>query len=98
MASFSFLSSVMGLQEAAMKDTLERAREPNLNLKGFLQSAYVHPAFKDEDGSEKDSTPEESETTPDLVPTKRHSRKTTPLASKHSSSFSSSVPLVSNGG
>ncbi|PPD93881.1 hypothetical protein GOBAR_DD09102 [Gossypium barbadense] len=31
------------LQEAMMKDTLERAKEANLNLKGFLQNAYIHP-------------------------------------------------------
>ncbi|KAK4762253.1 hypothetical protein SAY87_030137 [Trapa incisa] len=84
------------LQEAAMKDTLERAREPNLNMKGFLQSAYIHPAFKDE-GESEDPAPEESEKSPDLVPTKRHTWKTTPLNSKHSSSFSSSKPLVSQG-
>lgn len=35
------------LQDAMMKDTLERANEPNLYLKGYLQNAYVHPVFKD---------------------------------------------------
>ncbi|CAN1843535.1 CSC1-like protein At3g21620 [Linum perenne] len=35
------------LQEAMRKDTLERAKEPGLNLKSFLNSAYVHPAFKE---------------------------------------------------
>lgn len=35
------------LQDAMMKDTLERATEPNLYLKGYLQNAYVHPVFKD---------------------------------------------------
>ncbi|RWW34573.1 hypothetical protein GW17_00000659, partial [Ensete ventricosum] len=34
------------LQEATMKDRLERDREPNLDLKAYLRDAYVHPAFK----------------------------------------------------
>lgn len=29
-----------------MKDTLERATEPNLNLKLYLYNAYIHPAFQ----------------------------------------------------
>ncbi|XP_017969481.1 PREDICTED: CSC1-like protein At3g21620 [Theobroma cacao] len=75
------------LQEAMMKDTLERAREPNLNLKGFLQSAYTHPVFKSADDSESDITMEESEQEPALIPTKRTSRRCTPLPSKHSGSW-----------
>ncbi|CAI0412974.1 unnamed protein product [Linum tenue] len=61
-------------QEAMRKDTLERAKEPNLNLKSFLHSAYVHPAFKevDNEGDESDE---------DLVSTKRHQSK---HSSKHS--------------
>ncbi|XP_021274793.1 CSC1-like protein At3g21620 isoform X1 [Herrania umbratica] len=74
------------LQEAMMKDTLERAREPNLNLKGFLQSAYTHPVFKSADDSESDITMEEWEQEPALIPTKRTSRRCTPLPSKHSGS------------
>ncbi|XP_015973605.1 CSC1-like protein At3g21620 [Arachis duranensis] len=78
------------LQEAMMKDTLERAREPNFNLKEFLQSAYIHPVFKggDED-SESEAMSEEGEQEPVLVQTKRQSRKNTPAPSKHSSSLSS---------
>ncbi|KAI4298737.1 hypothetical protein L6164_032260 [Bauhinia variegata] len=34
------------LQEAMMKDLFERATEPGLNLKAYLQHAYVHPVFK----------------------------------------------------
>ncbi|CAI0412972.1 unnamed protein product [Linum tenue] len=62
------------LPEAMRKDTLERAKEPNLNLKSFLHSAYVHPAFKevDNEGDESDE---------DLVSTKRHQSK---HSSKHS--------------
>ncbi|KAL3827916.1 hypothetical protein ACJIZ3_016718 [Penstemon smallii] len=37
------------LQEAMKKDTEERATDPNLNLKAYLQDAYVHPVFKDID-------------------------------------------------
>ncbi|KAL9397557.1 hypothetical protein Peur_011810 [Populus x canadensis] len=77
------------LQEAMMKDTLERAREPNLNLKSFLQNAYIHPVFKGEDDSDSDEAPEEFEKEPDLVPTKRQSRRNTPLPSKHGSAASS---------
>ncbi|KAM0021766.1 putative calcium-dependent channel, 7TM region phosphate [Helianthus debilis subsp. tardiflorus] len=58
------------LQEAINKDTLDRVKEPNLslNLKGYLEHAYIHPVFKD-DGSDdhyEDGTP--------MVPTKRHTR------------------------
>ncbi|KAG4174444.1 hypothetical protein ERO13_A11G120900v2 [Gossypium hirsutum] len=34
------------LQDAMTKDTLERATEPNLNLRAYLKDAYVHPVFK----------------------------------------------------
>ncbi|KAJ9543360.1 hypothetical protein OSB04_023067 [Centaurea solstitialis] len=34
------------LVDAMRKDTLERATEPQLNLKLYLQDAYVHPVFK----------------------------------------------------
>ncbi|KAL9270447.1 CSC1-like protein [Drosera capensis] len=34
------------LQNAMMRDTLERATEPNLNLRLYLRDAYVHPVFK----------------------------------------------------
>lgn len=76
-----------------MKDTLERAREPNLNLKGFLQNAYIHPVFKGEDDCDNDAAAEECEKEPAVVLTKRHSRRNTPLPSKYSGSSSSpSIP------
>ncbi|KAK4279208.1 hypothetical protein QN277_016944 [Acacia crassicarpa] len=78
------------LQEAMMKDTLEKAREPNLNLKEFLQSAYIHPVFKGGDDSDDDEMMEEWVQVPELVKTKRQSRRNTPLASKQSCSSSSS--------
>jgi lysine-specific demethylase 3 len=79
-----------------MKDTLERAREPNLNLKGYLQNAYIHPVFKacddedDEDGDFNQKWEEESV----LVPTKRQSRRNTPAPSKISANSSPSLPDV----
>ncbi|KAB8113855.1 hypothetical protein EE612_052996 [Oryza sativa] len=33
------------LEEAMEKDNLERTSEPNLNLKSYLQNAYLHPIF-----------------------------------------------------
>ncbi|XP_058193772.1 calcium permeable stress-gated cation channel 1-like [Rhododendron vialii] len=80
------------LQEAMMKDTLEHAREPNLNLKGYLQNAYIHPVFKacnededeDGDGEFNKNWGEESV----LVPTKRQSRRNTPVPSKVSANSS----------
>ncbi|KAG6722229.1 hypothetical protein I3842_03G150400 [Carya illinoinensis] len=77
------------LQEAMMKDTLERAREPNLNMKGFLQNSYMHPVFKEGDDSESDVASGDGDQEPELVPTKRQSRRNTPLPSKHSGSVSS---------
>ncbi|KAF4372586.1 hypothetical protein F8388_027259 [Cannabis sativa] len=82
------------LQEAMMKDTLERAREPHLNLKGYLQTAYVHPVFKasEEDEEDDDLVSEKWETESTLVPTKRQSRRNTPLPSKISSNSSPTLP------
>ncbi|XP_024928184.3 calcium permeable stress-gated cation channel 1 isoform X3 [Ziziphus jujuba] len=82
------------LQEAMMKDTLERAREPNLNLKGFLQNAYIHPVFKGEDEDDNDVAMEEPMQEQVLVQTKRQSRRNTPLPSKHSGSTSPSKSRV----
>ncbi|KAM6548978.1 hypothetical protein CsatB_020654 [Cannabis sativa] len=76
------------LQEAMMKDTLERVREPNLNMKAFLQNAYVHPVFKGgDDGSESEVSLEDLMEEPAMVPTKRHSRRNTPMPSKQSGSL-----------
>ncbi|CAL4895241.1 unnamed protein product [Urochloa decumbens] len=84
------------LQEAMRKDTLEHAREPNFDLKAYLASSYLHPVFKgcdhddgrysvvDDDGWMGEEV---------IVPTKRHSRRTTPAQSKYDGSDSlSSVP------
>ncbi|KAJ4981521.1 hypothetical protein NE237_032358 [Protea cynaroides] len=81
------------LQEAMMKDTLERAKEPNLNLKGYLENAYIHPVFKGEDDDTDEVTKDwEQETL--LVPTKRQSRRNTPVPSKYSGSSSPSLSEV----
>ncbi|XP_041028338.1 calcium permeable stress-gated cation channel 1-like [Juglans microcarpa x Juglans regia] len=80
------------LQEAMMKDTLERAREPNLNLKAYLQNSYIHPVFKAcvEDEVKEVDDDEKWETESVLVPTKRHSQRNTPAPSGVSGSRSSS--------
>ncbi|CAN1811220.1 Calcium permeable stress-gated cation channel 1 [Linum perenne] len=95
---------LIALPEAMMKDTLERAREPNLNLKGYLQQAYVHPVFKggdDDDDEDEEEYGEiayssgkvgDSETA--LVPTKRQSRRNTPAPSKVSAGSSPSLAEV----
>ncbi|RAL49553.1 hypothetical protein DM860_012986 [Cuscuta australis] len=84
------------LQEAKRKDTLERATEPALNLKAYLQDAYVHPIFKegdDEDDEDDGGNLEKLEHDGGVVvPTKRNSRRSTPAASKVSGGSSPSIP------
>lgn len=77
-----------------MKDTLERATEPNLNLKGYLQYAYVHPVFKasHDDDDEEEVMSQKWETESATVPTKRQSRRNTPLPSRVSGASSPSLP------
>ncbi|CAM8995699.1 unnamed protein product [Rhodiola kirilowii] len=78
------------LQEAMMKDTLERTREPHLNLKGYLQNAYIHPVFKSGDDNDSDNEEiQELDDGPQLVPTKRTSRSNAPFSSDRSASSSS---------
>ncbi|KAI4349548.1 hypothetical protein L6164_010126 [Bauhinia variegata] len=57
------------LQDAMVKDTLEKAVEPNLNLRVYLKDAYLHPIFK---GGvlEQPSTIDDEEDSP-LIQTKR---------------------------
>ncbi|XP_026408256.1 calcium permeable stress-gated cation channel 1-like [Papaver somniferum] len=83
------------LQEAMMKDTLERAKEPNLNLKGYLQNAYIHPDFKGEDDDHSAAYNEEKERE-NLVPTKRQSRRNTPRPSKYGGSSSPTLSEVAH--
>ncbi|KAK7393837.1 hypothetical protein VNO78_22401 [Psophocarpus tetragonolobus] len=81
------------IQEAMMKDTLEQATEPNLNLKGYLQNAYVHPVFKDsmDSDDEEETLSIELETESAIVATKRQSRRNTPLPSRHNNASSLSM-------
>ncbi|KAF2322084.1 hypothetical protein GH714_006419 [Hevea brasiliensis] len=65
-----------------MKDSLERARKPNLNLKTYLQNAYMHPVFKGDDDEEDEDISEKLETESVLVPTKCQSRRNTPMPSR----------------
>ena len=73
-----------------MKDTLEREREPDLNLKGYLQNVYTHPVFKEseEDDEEDQENGDTWETESTRVPTKRQSQSNTPLASRISGASS----------
>ncbi|CAN1855325.1 CSC1-like protein At4g02900 [Linum perenne] len=62
------------LQEAMVRDTLERATEPNLNLRTYLQDAYVHPIFKQDPADNADMMIEEFDEDNPLVATKRSSK------------------------
>lgn len=61
------------LQEAMMKDTIERANDPKFNLKAYLHDAYVHPIFKDLGMKRQDEEVDYDEEN-HIVPTKRSSR------------------------
>lgn len=56
-----------------IKDTLEKATEPNLDLKAYLHDAYTHPVFKPVE-AERPVFIDEEENNP-LVTTKRTSRR-----------------------
>ncbi|KAK8457864.1 hypothetical protein SEVIR_3G260000v4 [Setaria viridis] len=72
------------LQDAMVKDTLERAHDPTLNLRDYLKGAYVHPVFQKNDIYQLVAVDEEEKNP--LVVTKRQSRMTTPGGSKFNSS------------
>lgn len=55
-----------------VKDTLERAVEPNLNMRLYLQDAYLHPDFKG-GNVDKPELIDEEENNP-LIQTKRARR------------------------
>lgn len=80
------------LQEANMRDTLEQAKEPNFDLKGYLSNAYIHPVFKGGEDDDDLSVADDRECDNVLVPTKRHSRRNTPVPSKYNGSSSPSIP------
>ncbi|KAG8068902.1 hypothetical protein GUJ93_ZPchr0005g15291 [Zizania palustris] len=72
------------LQDAMVKDTLERANDPTLNLREYLKDAYVHPVFHKNDMYELAAIDEEEKNP--LVATRRRSRMNTPVDSKFNSS------------
>ncbi|EAY97938.1 hypothetical protein OsI_19855 [Oryza sativa Indica Group] len=72
------------LQDAMVKDTLERANDPTLNLREYLKDAYVHPVFQKNDIYEFAGIDEEEKNP--MVATKRQSRMNTPVDSKFNSS------------
>lgn len=60
-----------------IKDSMERAREPNLNLKRFLKNAYIHPVFKDkeyEDDLHEELIEDSDDENCVVVPTKHQSQ------------------------
>ncbi|XP_039129698.1 CSC1-like protein At4g02900 [Dioscorea cayenensis subsp. rotundata] len=75
------------LQDAVVKDTLERATEPNLDLKAYLQDAYLHPVFHDGEIEQVTLNEEDNNA---LVPTKR-SHRSTPVGSKYGSEVGSEI-------
>ncbi|CAA6671282.1 unnamed protein product [Spirodela intermedia] len=83
-------------QEAMMKDTLERTREPNLDLKGYLSNTYVHPVFKDDEDEDNEDVPYDHDRS--LVLTKRVSRRNTPVPSRHNASSPPSLKGAGDGG
>ncbi|XP_023514773.1 CSC1-like protein At4g02900 [Cucurbita pepo subsp. pepo] len=72
------------LQDAMVKDTLEKATEPNLDLKAYLKDAYVHPVFKDS-SLEQITFIDDDEESNSLVPTKRTSRRSSKFPSEDNS-------------
>ncbi|KAL8130235.1 hypothetical protein V2J09_019390 [Rumex salicifolius] len=63
------------VEEAMMKDTVERARDPTFDIRGFLEDAYVHPAIKQEEEYEQGFVEQDTEDMEDnkLIPTRRPS-------------------------
>ncbi|PKA59670.1 DNA-directed RNA polymerase III subunit RPC2 [Apostasia shenzhenica] len=82
------------LQEAMMKDTLERTKESNLDLKGYLLDAYIHPVFKEVEDHDDVYPVGDIENENILVPTKRSSRRNTPVPSKYNGSSPPSLADV----
>ncbi|KAK8486716.1 hypothetical protein V6N11_069078 [Hibiscus sabdariffa] len=83
-----FESKQQRTQEAMIKDTLERATEPNFNLKTYLKDAYMHPVFKSTDIEKPDPLLEEEDRP--LVATTRIANKQSPSSSSASSTSSRS--------
>lgn len=69
-----------------MKDTLERVRYPNLNMREYLKNAYMHPVLKGDDSGDTYSLDSPRLEDDVRVQTRRQSRRNTPLTSKQSNS------------
>lgn len=57
-----------------VKDILEKATEPKLDLKAYLQDAYVHPVFKDTE-FDRPTAINDEENNPLIATKRKHSRK-----------------------
>lgn len=71
------------LQDAMIKDTLEKATEPHLDLKGYLKDAYIHPVFKSADIDISMELDDEDDF--QVVATKRTSRRGSQTATREGS-------------
>ncbi|CAH1431757.1 unnamed protein product [Lactuca virosa] len=71
------------LQDAMIKDTLEKATEPHLDLKGYLKDAYIHPVFKSADIDIAMELDDEDDF--QVVATKRTSRRGSQTATREGS-------------
>jgi len=74
-----------------VKDTLERAIEPNLNLRHYLQDAYVHPVFKSDEFEQQVNIDDEEENP--LIKTKRACRSSKPESDNEASSAAGSTTV-----
>ncbi|GAU31529.1 hypothetical protein TSUD_333050 [Trifolium subterraneum] len=85
---FVLVNVFLGSIDAMVKDTLERAVEPTLNLRLYLQDAYVHPVFK---GGEfgKTAVIDDEEENP-LIQTKRACRGSKPESDNEAASTTGS--------
>ncbi|CAK8543440.1 unnamed protein product [Lathyrus sativus] len=75
------------LEDAMVKDTLERAVEPNLNLRLYLEDAYVHPVFKSDEYEKPDIVDDEEENP--LIQTRRTARSSKPESENEAASAGS---------
>lgn len=71
------------LQDAVVKDTVERTTEPNFNLKEYLQDAYLHPVLKGVDFEVSREINDEGKNS--LVATKRTCRRSSKTVSNGTS-------------
>lgn len=77
-----------------VKDTLEKAIEPTLNMRRYLQDAYIHPDFYGGD-LEKPHIIDDEENNP-LILTKRSRRSSKQQSEIGSSDAASVTPLAGN--